>query len=83
MKSVAAMVCLLLSAAALGLLTVWLGRIYYFSGSASETFAQLKMLGTGALVFGGTLVAVTVVFVLCGIGLLADNSRSHKNIQPN
>ena len=83
MKNVAAIVCLLLGAAALGLLALWLGRIYYFSGSASETIAQLKMLGTEALVFGGTLAAVTVGFFLCGLKLLADNGRSRKNAEPN
>ena len=72
MKNVAAIVCLLLGAAALGLFALWLGRIYYFSGSMSETFAQLKMLGIEAFMFGGKLASLTVVFVLCGFTLLAN-----------
>jgi hypothetical protein len=83
MKNVGAIVCLLLGAAALGLLALWLGRIYYFSGSASETIAQLQMLGTEALVFGGTLATVTMVFFACGFTLLANTGRSRNNAEPN
>jgi len=81
MKNIAAMVCLLLGAAAMGLLVLWLGRIYYFSGSASATFAQLQMLGTEALVFGGTLAIMAVVFGLCGSSLLAASGQSRKNTE--
>ena len=83
MKNVAALAFLLLSVAALGLLTVWLGRIYYFSGGAYETIAQLKMLGSEAFVFGGTLAAITVVFSLCGFTLLANTGLSRNNAEPN
>ena len=79
MKQVAAIVCLLLGVTALGLLVVWIGRIYHFAGSVSETVAQLKMLGKGALVFGGTLTALTVVFLSCGLTLLMGTGRSHNN----
>ncbi len=75
------MVCLLLGAAATGLLVLWLGRIYYSSGSASATFVQLQMLGTEASVFGGMLAIVAVVFGLCGFSLLAATGQSRKDAE--
>jgi len=78
MKNIAAVACLLLGTAAMGLLVLWLGRIYYFSGSVSATFAQLQMLGTEALMFGGTLSAIALVFCLCGFALLPGTGQSCK-----
>jgi|GEM_PF-4138649 len=80
MKNIAAVSCLLLGAAAMGLLVLWLGRIYYFSGSVSATFAQLQMLGTEALMFGGTLSAIALVFCLCGFALLSGTGQSCKKV---
>lgn len=76
MKRVTAIVCLLFGGLAGASLLIWLGRVYYFAGGITESFSQLQLLGSEALMFGGTLAGVAVLLICSGLMLLA-NSRRH------
>ena len=75
MKSVAAIVCLLFGGLVGATLLIWLGRIYYFAGGITESLSQLQLLGSEALMFGGTLAGVAVLLIFSGLSLLTNSRR--------
>ena len=79
MRRAAAITSCLLGVATLGLLTVWIGRIYYFAGSLPETVAQLRLLGNSALLMAGGLAVLTFIFIACGVGLLSVREGSSRS----